>query len=51
MRTNCIRRTSYIILYYVSNAVKVMKSKRREQNKHGKINIFTRAKEGAVRVT
>jgi len=35
MRTNCVRRTSNIILYCVSKIVKVMKSRRRQQNKNG----------------
>jgi len=35
MRTNCVRRTSYIVLYCVSNIVRVMKSRRRQQNKYG----------------
>lgn len=37
MRINCIRRTSYVVLYCVSNIFEVMKSKRRQQNTYVKI--------------
>jgi hypothetical protein len=45
MRTNCIRRTSYIIPYCVSNTVKVKKTRRRRQNKYGKIKKICTVKE------